>query len=574
MNRRKSLLVAMLCIANGVMAQSVEDGVKDLYYGKYQTAKQNLEKAIAAKPEDDRAYYYLGIAELGLENKEGAAAAFSKGLTAVPNSPLLTAGLGRIDLLNGKTAEAKQKFEAASTATEGRDGYVARAIADANTEVAGGDRGYALSTMEKLLNNEGRKKRHMYEATAADYIELGDAYRYLGGENGGKAITAYERALEVDPNNAEAVMKQGLVNYNAKLLQQAVTDWAKATNMDANYGPAYFELYQFYITPRKEQFSLKNAATYLQRYVEVGDPSDKAKNEYYLAAISFYQKDYDAAISKAKALLPTAGEAYKTKLILLAADANLQKGDSLSAKALMDEHVKTVGDANLTANDLKLLSAIYGKLKDADSATQAGYHEMAGNYLERFAEADTTKDAEKYRNVAEAFKEMRNYAKAAKWFGKALEFKDNPGAVSDHFYKGFYEYYSGQYEASDSSWTSFTAKYPEQITGFYWHGMANAALDQLAKDGRAKAPFEKYISLVKPEDEARNKRFLTNAYTYLMLYYYNLDDKTGMQPYMDKLLAFDPNNDTVRQVKENIAATEKAAAAAAASSAAAAKGTK
>ena len=68
MNRRKSLIVALLCVANGVMAQSVEDGLKDLYYGKYQSAKQTFEKAIASKP-DDRAYYYLGITELGLENK-------------------------------------------------------------------------------------------------------------------------------------------------------------------------------------------------------------------------------------------------------------------------------------------------------------------------------------------------------------------------------------------------------------------------------------------------------------------------------------------------------------------------
>ncbi|HEY0611775.1 MAG TPA: tetratricopeptide repeat protein, partial [Chitinophaga sp.] len=210
MNRRKSLIVALLCVAtNGVMAQSVEDGLKDLYYGKYQSAKQTFEKAIASKP-DDRAYYYLGIAELSLENKDAAAAAFQKGLTAVPTSPLLQAALGRIDLINGNAAAAKQKFDAANTAAEGRNGDVARAIADANTSVKGGDRGYALSVMEKLLNNEGRKKKEQYTATAADYIELGDAYRVLGGENGGKAITTYEKALELEPNNAEAIMKQGL----------------------------------------------------------------------------------------------------------------------------------------------------------------------------------------------------------------------------------------------------------------------------------------------------------------------------------------------------------------------------
>ncbi|MCK7559551.1 hypothetical protein MKQ70_33200 [Chitinophaga sedimenti] len=59
-----------------------------------------------------------GLAELGLQNEAGAAAAFQKGLQAVPNSPLLTVGAGRIDLLKGDAAAAKQKFETAITATK------------------------------------------------------------------------------------------------------------------------------------------------------------------------------------------------------------------------------------------------------------------------------------------------------------------------------------------------------------------------------------------------------------------------------------------------------------------------
>ncbi|MGX5820529.1 tetratricopeptide repeat protein [Chitinophaga lutea] len=562
MNRRNSLFVAMLCIANGAMAQSVEDGLKDLYYGKYQTAKQNLEKAIAAKPTDARGYYYLGLAELGLENKDAAAAAFTKGLAAVPNSPLLTAGLGRIDLLNGKTAEAKQKFDAASTASEGRDGDVARAIADANTEVKGGDRGFALSTMQTLLNNEGRKKKQIYTATAADYIELGDAFRYLGGENGGKAIEAYDKALELEASNAEAITKQGMVNYNARLKEQAVSDFTKATNTDPKYGPAFFELYQFYITPRKDQYSPERASQYLQQYLDVSDPSDKVKSQYNMAALSFLQKKYDEAISKATAVLPQANEVYKGKLTLLAADAHLQKGDSLSAKKLMDEHVKAVGEEKLVPNDYKLLSAIYGKLKDADSATQAGYQQLAGNYLEKFAETDTTKDAEAFRNVAESFKDMRNYAKAAKWYGRALEVKDNPAAMTDHYYKAFYEYYAQDYAASDASWAAFVAKYDNQPAAYYWKGMANFALDQQAKEGKAKPDFEKFVSMLKPEDEAKYKRFLQNAYTYMMLYYYNLEDNTNMQPWMEKLAAIDPANDTIRQIKEFQDSSNKAAGAA------------
>ncbi|MCK7559552.1 tetratricopeptide repeat protein [Chitinophaga sedimenti] len=120
--------------------------------------------------------------------------------------------------------------------------------------------------METLLNNEGAKKKDVYNATAADYIELGDALRYLGGEHGGKAIASYEKALELDPKNAEAITKIGLVNYNAKLKQQALGEWVRATTTDPQYGPAFFELYSFYFTPRQDQLDIGKAKEYLQKY--------------------------------------------------------------------------------------------------------------------------------------------------------------------------------------------------------------------------------------------------------------------------------------------------------------------
>lgn len=564
MNRRKSLIVALLCVANGAMAQSVEDGLKDLYYGKYETAKQNLEKVIAAKPTDDKAYYYLGIAQLGLHDEAGAAATFQKGLQSVPTSALLQVGMGRLDLMKGDAAAAKAKFEAASTATEGRDGDVARAIADANTEVKGGDRGYALSVMEKLLNNEGRKKKQIYNATAADYIELGDAYRYLGGENGGKAISSYDKALEVDPNNAEAVLKQGLVNYNAKLLQDAVNDWTKATNMDPNYAPAYYELYQFYITPTKAQLSLENAAKYLEKYMEVvGTGAGKLENEYNLAAIAFYRKDYDAAINKTKAVLPQTNETNKGKFVRLLTDAYLQKGDTATGKQAIEEYVKSVGETNLQANDYKLLSAIYQQ-RTTDSAQAALNDSLAAMYLEKYALADTTKDVEKYRNVAETFKNMRDFKRSAEWYGKLVsEFTDeqNTGKVQDMFYKGTWEIYAQEYDKADSTWGAFAEKYPNnEALGIYWRGRANMAKDPDAKLGAAVPYFEKFFE-IKGDEKVNKPAQLMFPYQYMMIYYYNKDDQANMKIWMDKVTSIDPNNATVRAIQENLDNKNKAAAA-------------
>jgi tetratricopeptide (TPR) repeat protein len=572
MNKRKSLIVALLCAASSsVMAQSVEDGLKDLYYGKYLSAKQNFEKVIAAKPTEDKAYYYLGIAQLGQEDVAGAAATFQKGLQAVPTSALLQVGMGRIDLLKGDAAAAKAKFEGASTATQGRDGDVARAIADANTEVKGGDRAYALTVMDKLLNNEGRKKKEQYTATAADYIEQGDALRFLGGENGGKAIAAYEKALELDANNAEAVMKQGLVNYNARLKAEAVADYTKATNMDPKYGPAFYELFQFYITPKKDQLSWENAAKYLEQYMAVADPADKTKNEYLAAYISFFKKDYDAAISKGQATLPGADEFYQNKLNLLIGDAYLQKGDSLNAKKVMDDYAAKVGDAKLDSNDYKLLSSIYVRLKSADTATQNQYSDKALSYLEKYANSISSKDPETYIQIAEALKGARKYVAAAEWYEKANELslanKAQLGAI-DYYNVGINYYYgagsvtpidTALMSKADAAFQKVIEIKPDLPSGYYWRGQSNFAKDPQAQAGIAKPYFDKYIEMSEAGDPAKVKSTLINAYTYELLYYYFKEDKGNIKVYADKLAAIDPNNVAVKQITENMAAREKAA---------------
>lgn len=568
MNKRINSVIALLCLGGSVMAQTIDDGLKKIYYGKYAAAKQDFEKIVAAKPTEDRGYYYLGMAELGLENQQGAAAAFQKGLQAAPNSPLLTAGMGRIDLLKGDTTAARRKFNAATAATKGKNGEVARAIADANTEVKTGNKAYALTTMQTLLNNEGAKKRDIYNATAADYIELGDVYRYLGGEYGGRALQAYERALELEGNNAEAVLKQGHVNYNAKLLEQAVGDYSRATTLDPNYAPAFYELYQFYYTPKPRQFSLAKAKEYLQKYLALADPADRIKNEYYLASIMFFDKDYNGAISKAQSLLQEANDSYRMKLNRLIADAHLQKHDSLAAKTAFDSYVQKAGADKLEPIDYKLGSEIYGRIKYNDSAQQAQNNAKALEYLEKYATSDTVKDADRYENVAKAYQAARAFTKAAEWYQKLTDLKvsinEKPAAL-DYYNTGINYYLAFSNEAgSDSTvlnkagdaFGQLATNYPAITTGFYWQGMAAAAKDVEAKTGVAVPYFEKYISMAE-SDTQRNKSGLIKAYTYIMVYYYNKDDKANLKKYMDKLLPLDPNSEAAKQIRENMAETSQ-----------------
>jgi len=62
------MMIAVMLFAGTAMAQSIEEGKKFLYYDRYQSAKGVFEKLLAANPKNEQAAYFLGQAEIGLEN--------------------------------------------------------------------------------------------------------------------------------------------------------------------------------------------------------------------------------------------------------------------------------------------------------------------------------------------------------------------------------------------------------------------------------------------------------------------------------------------------------------------------
>jgi tetratricopeptide (TPR) repeat protein len=244
------------------------------------------------------------------------------------------------------------------------------------------------------------------------------------------------------------------------------------------------------------------------------------------------------------------------------ADAYLQKGDSLNAKQAFDEYAQKTGEDKLEPIDFKLGSEIYGRIKYQDSAQQEQIDQKALTYLEKFASSDTVKDLDRYESVAKAFNAARVYDKAAEWYQKYIglktELKEKPAAV-DYFNVGFNYYRASAGTTTDTNmlnksaeaFAQLSANYPELTTGHYWQGMTSAGKDVEAKTGLALPYFEKYISMAE-SDSAKNKAGLVKAYTYLMVYYYNKDDKTNMQKYMDKLLPLDPNSEPIKQIKDNL----------------------
>src|ERR1043166_3288877 len=113
---RFSLIVAAAVITNISFAQTVEQGKKFLYYERYKSAQETLEKVLAANPNNIDAVYWLGETMANRKDTRdtaGAKALFQKMLSTNGNAPLLLVGMGHIELMQGNTTDSRQRFETA-----------------------------------------------------------------------------------------------------------------------------------------------------------------------------------------------------------------------------------------------------------------------------------------------------------------------------------------------------------------------------------------------------------------------------------------------------------------------------
>src|SRR6201996_8972967 len=230
---RIGLLVAgVACVCNVAFGQSVDQGKKFLYYQRYKSAKDVFDKLLASNPNNIEAVYYEGQTLLAMKDSVGAQDLYSKALQTNGNAPLLLAGMGNVELRLGKTTDARQHFETAISLSKGKDISVLNAVADANIDAHAGDAAYAI---EKL--NQATQVKNFNSAET--YVLMGDAYRKL--IDGGNAVTAYNKALTIDPNLAEAKYKIGKIYETQNNKEFFLPAFEAAITMDPNYAPALYE---------------------------------------------------------------------------------------------------------------------------------------------------------------------------------------------------------------------------------------------------------------------------------------------------------------------------------------------
>ncbi len=196
--KKLSIVVALTALFTvTAMAQTVQEGVSNLYAQRYQSARGIFEKLTAANPNNMEAVYWLGQTLIEQNDVAGAKALYARTLAANGSAPWVLAGMGHINIIEGKAAEARQQFEAAIAASKGKKGgdpMILNAIGRANIlpytdEKKIGDLDYAIGKLTEAAQAA---------PTNPDiFVTLGNAYRkkHIGGE----AVQAYRKAGNFAP---------------------------------------------------------------------------------------------------------------------------------------------------------------------------------------------------------------------------------------------------------------------------------------------------------------------------------------------------------------------------------------
>jgi Tfp pilus assembly protein PilF len=547
------ILITGLLAVHFSYAQTIDDGKKFLYYEKFISAKNVFQQLLSANPANEEAAYWLGqtlIAPDEDKDIEGAKAVYQKGLSANANSALLTAGMGHLELLEGRTQQARSRFESAISLSGGKNIMVLDAVGFANGDFfsRSGDGTYAVEKLKQATSIKGFKDARILS-------NLGDAYRKL--QDGGNAQLSYEAALAIDPKYARAKYRIGRIYQSQGRSQEAIylQYYNEAIALDPNYGPVYFNLYQYYY-----ETDVVKSAAYLDKYL-VAKSSDETNSCFLKAQMKFAQGLFNETVTSTENCVAGSANPYPN-LFGLQAYANFKIAEKMEKAGDSTGAINAYGYSKI-AFDKYFQKQKPAKLGPLDRITYAlallkfpGNEALAGSFIDQAVELDSV-EANKVSNlklVIASYEKNKQYAEAGEWYKKILKVKKTP--TKTDIYNAANSFYRiGQFVQSADLYTVYTQKYPDDAFGYYMVGKSFWGIDTVMKYGLANNSFAKAIEVGELyPDKSKIIPQLMGSYKYLFAYSVNvLKNKEMALSYADKGLLIDPNDAELKGNREIIA---------------------
>ena len=545
MNLKLTLLAFCLLIGvSSIVAQTETDGFDKLNRKEYAEAKKIFGELLKANPEDAVALYGMGEYYFAKGKLDSAKILYTKGVDANSNYAGNYAGLGKLSL-SSSPAEAEAYFKDAVKKSKKN---VSAIIAIAKT--------YADQTPKNLVE----AKRYIDKALEIDPNNA-QAY-YLNGliemANGNlnDATLQFERAIHFDPKNYEAYLQQSDIMVSARNTVQAVEYLNKLISVKPDYWLAYKMIGKIYYNDKKYPEAIKNYAIYFKNV-----PSDK--DVAYYAYSLFFNKQYAEAKEVINILVQQNPNDYIPLRLL--GYISYETKDLANGKGYMDKFFTLAPTDKILADDY----SYYGKMLSV-----AGNDSLA---IENYKLA-LTKDSTDFLIFDELFKasfKMKKYEQSLKYGEQYISKK--PNLVAGDFFQLGKAYYSvgnslnladslkstvvfleadslkqlEYYVAADSLFSKVVKYAPTSYLGNFWRARVNSTIDKETTLGLAKPFYEKSLEIL-IKDPVKYKKEISEIYAYLGFYYYVKEDTAVSLENWKKLLEVDPENAKAKEAIESL----------------------
>lgn len=512
-NWKYIVLMAAAFPATAAFAQSGDAGRRAVELERYEEAKSIYKSQLGSKNADN-AYFALGDIYLKTEKLDSAAYYFNQGIAQNSKSYINHVGLGKIELEKGNRAQAEQHFQQALKGRGKKDPYVLAMIGEAYTNMPNATEQDINKGVDYLKQSLDRDRNN-----AVANVILGDAY--LKQKQGGPAMTAYDRAIQIDDKYALAYLKRGQLYTSSRNYNEAQDALQRAIDIDPNFAPAYRDLGELYYFAGQYDKALST----FKKYVDMAENTPETRAKY--ASFLFLTKNYDQALQEVEQVLQK--EPGNTTMNRLKAYSYLELGQPEQALQAMETYLQKVDQNKLIASDYEY----YGKILSKNNQDQ-----KAIENLSKALEMDSSK-AELYYDLANAYARTEQFDKAVEVYNAKQE---KLGASNtDYYHMGNAYMMANNYEKADSTYAKITESNPTYAYAHLWRARAQANMDPETETGLAKPHYEEFIKLANSETD-KFKRELIEANSYLGYFHYLKGNRNEALQHWQKVKELDPAN--------------------------------
>lgn len=525
-------------------AQDANTAIKELDANRACSAKETFEKLGASGTAEGNFYY--GYYLLRSRQPELAKASFEKGLAADPKNHLNKVGVGAALLAIGDRTGGKAAIDEALKSSKSRDinvlfraaeaysGYVA--IDSLKPIYKTTDPAEAIRLCELAVPIMIKNKQEIADL----YIAKGDAF-FTKGESGA-AVSAYEDAIRINPNNGKAIAKIAKIYWGGRNYQLAQENFKKAIEVDPDYAPAHRQYAELLFNVRQYKPAARLFNTYLEKLGTCVDDEDILRS----AQFDFIAEDNVRVLSKIEKLRDS-----KNNVLLRMEGWSAYKDNQYDRASEKLSAFLKIAPEKAIMNDYKFLGNALFRGSNPDTL-------KAVSFLEKAAELDTVDNG--YKEIASIFQGARKYKSARDYWKKAIE-RDPKYSSTD-----LYSYAFAQYLFANSVRVTGTgadsaalraerreaflkadelfAKYIERKADFVpvYNNRARATYyaytpQEAMENGQCIPHMEKYIQLAEAEGKDKNAANLIFCYQVLATYnLVKLKDEPKAKSYFDKII--------------------------------------